>query len=220
MNIAVLGWGSLIWCPGSLRIKTRWREDGPKLPIEYARISKDGRLTLVIHPRSAKQPTYWATSELTTMRDARENLREREDANPPDIHYVGRDGDDCAGPSDVVGRVRAWLSTHADIEAAVWTGLPTNWPKRRQGRDFSPEDAVTYLSELKSARDETKTAYDRAREYIRNTPRNIQTAVRKAMRAQGWADAQLSRVLFEDGTSSRKPRQRASARPRTRRGPE
>ena len=25
----MLGWGSLIWCPGGLRIKTKWRSDGP-----------------------------------------------------------------------------------------------------------------------------------------------------------------------------------------------
>lgn len=92
MNIAILGWGSLIWCPGSLRIKTRWRLDGPRLPIEFARISRDGRLTLVIHPSSDDQPTYWAVSELTTLDAARKNLRERESAGLADIHYLLRNG--------------------------------------------------------------------------------------------------------------------------------
>lgn len=49
MAIAILGWGSLIWCPGNLRIRGPWRHDGPVLPIEFARISADGRLTLVVH---------------------------------------------------------------------------------------------------------------------------------------------------------------------------
>jgi hypothetical protein len=48
--IAVIGWGSLIWCPGILRTKSRWHSDGPALPIEFARISGDNRLSLVIHP--------------------------------------------------------------------------------------------------------------------------------------------------------------------------
>ncbi len=73
MEIAVIGWGSLIWCPGSLRIKTKWRSEGPDLPIEFARISSDGRLTLVIHRLAGTAPLL-AISELETLTEARENL--------------------------------------------------------------------------------------------------------------------------------------------------
>jgi hypothetical protein len=59
MQIAIVGWGSLIWCPGSLQIKSGWHRDGPPLPVEFARISGDGRLTLVIHPGSKEQQTLW-----------------------------------------------------------------------------------------------------------------------------------------------------------------
>src|SRR5437773_2470240 len=90
MNIAVVAWGSLIWCPGSLRMKTRWRQDGPQLPLEFARISQDGRLTLVILPDSEDQLTYWTVSELATLDEARRNVRERENAKLTDIHYVVR----------------------------------------------------------------------------------------------------------------------------------
>ena len=48
MKIAVLGWGSLIWNKGNLRLTTNWTDGGPILPIEFSRISDDGRLTLVI----------------------------------------------------------------------------------------------------------------------------------------------------------------------------
>jgi len=45
-KIIVLGWGSLIWDPRELKIKnSEWQKDGPNLPIEFARISQDGRLT-------------------------------------------------------------------------------------------------------------------------------------------------------------------------------
>jgi hypothetical protein len=48
MKIAVLGWGSLIWQPRELRISLPiWKTDGPELPVEFARVSMDGRLTLV-----------------------------------------------------------------------------------------------------------------------------------------------------------------------------
>lgn len=43
-KIAVIGWGSLIWCPKGLKIRDKWKgeeekEKGPKLPIGFARIS-------------------------------------------------------------------------------------------------------------------------------------------------------------------------------------
>ncbi len=48
MKIAYLGWGSLIWDPGMLPISGDWKPGGPVLPIEFSRISDNGRLTLVI----------------------------------------------------------------------------------------------------------------------------------------------------------------------------
>lgn len=198
MNVAVVGWGSLIWCPGSLRIRSRWRRDGPLLPIEFARISQDGRLTLVIHPSSADQSTYWALSDMTTVEDARGNLREREGAKLADIHHVVRDGQQAEGvPRDIIERMRAWLAAHEDLGAAIWTGLRSNW-KEKRGRDFSLDDAVQYLEELKAGRDQAKATYDRAREYVTNAPPQIATAVRRISRERGWSDTQLAGILFED----------------------
>lgn len=50
MKIAILGWGSLIWNPENLNYYTEfgWSKNEPKLPIEFLRISNNGRLTLVI----------------------------------------------------------------------------------------------------------------------------------------------------------------------------
>jgi hypothetical protein len=196
MNIAIVGWGSLIWRPGGLRIKTRWRLDGPKLPIEFARISRDRRLTLVIHPGSKDQPTYWAVIEFRKLDEARGNLRERENAkNLKDIHYLTRNGDTAVGiRPEVMERVKDWLAIHEDLQAVIWTGLPSNWKEKRK-RDFIPEDAVNYLRELEAAKDQ---AFGRAREYVTHTPRQIQTSVRKAMRTYGWEDVELPSILFED----------------------
>jgi hypothetical protein len=204
MEIAVIGWGSLIWCPGCLRIRSRWCSDGPKLPIEFARISGDGRLTLVIHAGSPEQPTpeqqtYWALSEYENMKAARKNLKSREGTAFEHIHSLTASGQ-CLGTvdSEICARIRDWLAAHKNLHAAVWTGLPSNWDKKPVGGEFSVEGAVQYLTELERARDEAKVAYDRAFEYLTNAPSQIQTPVRNIMRKErGWDDAPLARVLFE-----------------------
>lgn len=199
MSIAILGWGSLVWCPGSLQIRTRWRSDGPLLPIEFARISRDGRLTLVIQPGSATQATYWALSDLTTLANAHKNVRGREDCSSGDIHYIARDGslDSRNVPPDIANRVGEWMVLHEGIQAVVWTGLASNWGAKR-GREFTSEDAVEYLLQLEADRARDKATYDRAREYVTNAPAAIDTAVRRAMRTRGWEDTPLSPMLFEE----------------------
>lgn len=78
MRIAVLGWGSLIWCPGQLKIQTPWHSDGPDLLIEFARISKDGRLSLVIHVGAIELKTNWTVMESDELSKAVDNLADRE----------------------------------------------------------------------------------------------------------------------------------------------
>lgn len=192
MNIAVLGWGSLIWCPGVLRLRTGWRRDGPNLPIEFARISKDGRVTLVIHNGADDQRCYWALSEFSEIADARANLQERERCRRPgDIHYLD------AGSSHADGIQRAifnWLSEKPEIAAAIWTGLSSNW-KHERGNEFSCADVVSYLQHLEA---KDQVAFARAKEYVQNAPSQVQTKVRERLRSEfAWADAVLSDHLFQ-----------------------
>ena len=189
MQIAIIGWGSLIWRPGSLQLRTLWRLDGPVLPVEYARISNDGRLTLVIHPASGNQTTLWAESSSEDIGKARENLREREGTISRLIHSGTATGEFSEGTSDSVRHAIAkWLAAQPDIQACIWTGLTSNWKEMRKC-DFSVADAIRYLEKL--------TDTTRAREYIQNTPGQIQTAARIAARTElGWRDAELSPSLF------------------------
>ncbi len=199
MRIAVIGWGSLIWRPGSLKIRTRWRLDGPKLPIEFARISSDGRLTLVIKAGVDMQGTYWALSEFHRIADARENLRLREGPRTSlaKIHFLTKAGQLSEGiPPQVLRIVRVWIADRDDLDAAIWTGLTTNW-KEKRARSFTARDAVRYLKELETQKDISRATYDRAREYIENAPAQVRTRVRHAMMKRGWVPRQLPSVLFD-----------------------
>lgn len=201
-QIAVIGWGSLIWCPGSLAIESRWRSDGPKLPLEFARISQDGRLTLVLLPSAPMQGTYWATCKHSSLELARENLRQREGTNIADIHFLNRTGDfSDRSSAAVIAAVSEWLKGNAFLSAVIWTGLPSNWPSKRD-TVFTDQNAILYLEELEATKENNRATYTRAREYVVNAPPLINTPVRRAMRSKGWRDAQLPDILF-DSTDTR-----------------
>jgi len=78
-KIAVLGWGSLVWDPRDLQAAAKFAPNGPLLPIEFCRISGDGRLTLVIDETfGAVCTTCSARSAIEDLDAAIENLRVRE----------------------------------------------------------------------------------------------------------------------------------------------
>jgi hypothetical protein len=139
------------------------------------------------------------------LKEARENLRSREKSKSSDIHYVLRDGSAGDGAArETIRTITEWMARNREIAAVIWTGLPSNWPAKR-GRAFSAEDAIRFLSDLEAARDRAKAAYDRAREYLTNTPSTVDTPLRQAMRARGWRDVQLSLTLFESPPADRLP---------------
>src|SRR5437667_9699948 len=78
MNIVCLGWGSLVWDRGQLPTRGGWKKDGPWLPIEFARQSRDGRITLVLVPGRAVVRTYWTLMALDDLTAATTALRIRE----------------------------------------------------------------------------------------------------------------------------------------------
>jgi hypothetical protein len=186
MNIAVLGWGSLLWDQRNLRIRSLWNSDGPTLPIEFARISHKDRLTLVIQPGASLQAVFWALSEFTDLIEVRKNLQERElISNNEMVHSVDSLGNRIGKIEDMILEIVVnWLKNREDVYAAVWTGLVSNWISIR-GRDFSYEDALSYLRQLTK-----QNRASAAEEYIRKAPASIRTSMRKMIEDEfGWTYA-------------------------------
>jgi hypothetical protein len=87
MKIACLEWGSLVWDPRSLHVRSEWFADGPLLPIEFARESKDKRVTLVITPGSPPLRSLWALSSLDSVDAAKADLALREEIKDKNVQY-------------------------------------------------------------------------------------------------------------------------------------
>lgn len=180
MRIAVLAWGSLIWDRKDLAIAEEFEQTGPRLPIEFCRVSKDGRLTLVIDELFGRRCiTYSARSALDSLDAAIENLRIREGMPGPDgVGYAAHNG----RKSSMTARERhpkstetitAWMTDHG-YDAVLWTALGSNF-KEKVGCRFSAEAAIRYLEALNDDQ------LSRALGYIREAPAEIKTPTRKAV---------------------------------------
>lgn len=173
MRIACIGWGSLVWNPGVLRVAGDWHNDGPTLPVEFARVSRDGRLTLVLTPGAKPVATLWCELDYGSADAARAALAGREGCGihaiglwpgPPPKHRVGAED------------IEPW-ARHAGVDAVVWTALGPRFNGDDGQAPATVEEAVRYVEELGD------DARAKALEYIWRAPAQIQTATRAAIEA-------------------------------------
>jgi hypothetical protein len=175
MIIACLGWGSLIWDPRELPIQRRWFEDGPFAPIEFARESSDGRITLVMMPGAAQVRTLWAVMDASDVATAKEALRLREGPTKPE--NIGTWQQNEPVPAMLPG-LDKWAAGMG-VDAVVWTALSPKF----QGEDNPPsiDEVLAYLSGLHGAK------RDNAERYVRLAPPQIDTTYRRRFEAElGW----------------------------------
>ena len=192
MRIAIIAWGSLVWKPTdrgvTLRLRTPddWRTDGPRLPVEFARISCDGSLTLVVVPSYPKEvTTLWSVSAHHHLNEAIRNLASREGIteNLEAIHGVFRSGLPIGSVDrDVATTIHSWLLKRPRLDAAIWTGLgthPTRWRDRGYEEGFTPDNALSYLRSLRG--DGGHPAF----EYLMKAPAQVTTPVRQRATEEG-----------------------------------
>jgi hypothetical protein len=194
MNIAIIGWGSLLWDRRELPLASRWRPDRPELPIEFARISKNGHVTLVIRLGQRSIRAYWALVDAPSLEQARRHLQRREDARRErDIHSVDRNGHTLGEPRpEITSTVQRWLGAH-DLDGAVWTGLESNW-ERVTGTPLTPQNVAARLDAL--AGDTLRAA----REYVERAPPQTRTPIRIHLETVlGWTPQPLPEGTLEGG---------------------
>jgi hypothetical protein len=186
MKIAILGWGSLIWDPRSLQIissedNKKWLDDGVKLPIEFARISGDGRLTLVIKDNAVEITTLFSISVFQNLDEAILDLAVREGCGKNKIGFYNRQTKKI-NPTDFkyIKNIQSWLDIHSDIDAVIWTNLSPNF-KDKIGLPIDAANALNYLKHI------PLEIQVKAEEYIRKTPAIVDTIIRTAIEEElGW----------------------------------
>lgn len=179
MKIAVIAWGSLVWDPRDLDIEPEWRQDGPLLPVEFARFSGRDRLTLVLVEGVPLQQTLWTLSRQPTLAAASSNLRAREETSSSSIHCWSR-GSGLAAKRLVDSSIEDWLQ-RKQLDCAVWTALGPNDLDRKAGLS-TEEQRMTYLKGLVAA-----GKAQAAREYFEKAPTQIATPFRGRVREElGW----------------------------------
>ena len=178
-----------MWDPRELQTAAEFGANGPLLPIEFCRISADGRLTLAIDETfGAVCKTYSAPSALEDLDAAIEN-RERE--GMPDTSAVGFVELGSGRQSDVaMDRHPQAVATSPPgrsngYDAAIWTALKSNFDEPGKGGEpFSVTAAIRYLETLAS---EDAAKFARALTYIRTAPPEVQTPVREEV-LKRWPD--------------------------------
>jgi hypothetical protein len=151
-----------------------FRAEGPRLPIEFSRVSADGRVTLVIDPAAPVIQTYCVRMAVSDLDEAIAALGRREKI-APERHrdWVGvqtrsvpeRDAGETA-PRER-SEIARWLE-RAPFDAVVWTALPSRMPAGELGHP-GLDVLVAHLESLEGA------ALARAEEYVRRAPANVKT---------------------------------------------
>jgi len=177
--IVCLGWGSLVWDPRDLPVHTQWQADGPALPVEFARQSADGRITLVIAEETPAIPVLWAALDVKSLDDARRQLAHREGIPDEFAHRsIGAWSSGCSSPHSETGVIETWARDRG-AGAVVWTALRPKF----SGKAVKPsaDQVLKYLSTLDGEKRQL------AERYVRRAPAQIRTPRRQLIETQlGW----------------------------------
>ncbi|MDN3554428.1 hypothetical protein [Halomonas maura] len=172
--IACLGWGSLVWDPRELAIQRKWFEDGPFIHVEFARQSRDGRITLVLTERASPVRSLWAVMDSTNLACATSALRKREGIpERNEEQHVGSWSVGQPSPALIPG-LAEWASAR-EMAHVIWTNLPPTF--KGEEREPSSDQVIEYLAGLVGAQREV------AERYVRFTPRQIDTPYRRRIEA-------------------------------------
>jgi len=179
LRIALIAWGSLVYDPGDLPVGSAWRSDGPLLPVEFCRQSRDQRITLVLTPGMPPVTTLWATLAVQDLEEARQLLADREARPKKGSTKIVGFWSPSAAAGTYTEEIGSWAQAHG-LDAAVWTSLGPRFHDV-DGRIPTVDEVVAHL------RSQTGQKRETAERYVRCVPAQVRTQYRLAIEdALGW----------------------------------
>lgn len=201
MQIALLGWGSLIWDPRpEFDSKVGpWTSGGPVLPVEFCRISKTrkGALVLVIDQKLGTEvEVLHALSLRDDPADALSDLRTREGTSMQKIGFVNLlTGKQRGRDPEAVAMIKDWAKK-MKFQVVAWTDLESNF-KSKTSVEFSLAAALDHLKSLSTA------GRREAVRYIVKAPKQVDTKLRQWLATVDWFKEQVE--LFKDDIELAEP---------------
>ena len=183
-QIAILGWGSLLWDsrPNFDENHGPWQLAGPNLKVEFSRISesRSGALTLVVDSDNGSPcRVAYAISKRREPEDAICDLRSREGTVRKNIGIYYSDGTQGQSKNPAtLAAVIPWAEK-LGLDVVVWTDLATNF-KEQTKLEFSVQNAIAHLQTLDAK------AKVSAVEYVWRAPEFITTPLRATLEVQPW----------------------------------
>jgi hypothetical protein len=183
MTIAFLGWGSLLWEPDSPfdAVHGPWAFDGPRLPLEFSRISatRASALTLVIDKQhGAACQVAWCQSTRPTVEAAVRDLLTREGTKGDNIRHLACEAALPPTTPAIDVAIATWGRSKG-VTTVIWTGLDSNFTKAT-GKPFSISAAMAHIKGLPDPG--KRAAYD----YASRAPDFIRTPLRSALMNARW----------------------------------
>jgi len=186
VKIAILGWGSLLWDrrPEFDEQHDDWQFDGPRLKIEFSRVSRtrNGTLTLVIDAKNGKEcQVAYALSKRKNADDAICDVRSREGTILKNIGFYFADSSrKQARDEESLRTIQDWALVKK-IDVVIWADLENNFQEKSKcKKPFSIEAALCHIQALNN---EGKA---KASEYIWRAPSFVVTPLREVLQSQPW----------------------------------
>ena len=152
------------------------------LPVEFARVAADGRVTLVLLEGAQPVRSLWSLTMSKHIESARRALGAREGVRDECVEEsIGMWTPDQRSSGVAIGTIAAWAD-RMGLDGVVWTDLQPGKPGARgQSEALSADQVVTHLRGLDASTQRN------AEEYIRRAPVQIDTDTRRRVEVEfGW----------------------------------
>ena len=195
MKIAILAWDSLLVNSKDMFIE-KWRRNGPVLPLEFSRISEDGKLTVVIDCNGgANNKVFYTISKHQSIDNVIKEILSKEKINYENLGVLNvenKTGSPRIFVYDkiIIDNITDWAKKNK-IDTVIWIALGRKF-KDKIGIRFSSLNALNYFLSL-DGKTEKLALY-----YLRRVPKQIKTPTRLLLEKYNQSRSFFHKKIFKN----------------------